>query len=190
MHEKPENSLVANTGRRYDAELWGMAYEIWAFEADRNASRTRQKLLETFREMLPPDSGDVDDESLNIPTEQAIRWRARKEDWTGRATEDIARLAPQMYKAFNARLFAQVEAAQAFDADMLAGRYGNPDSPGILAVKEKVAARVQQLAAVGTAAGLLPPTMPQPSVQTVQGDESVQQLGRKMREKLDAFQGR
>lgn len=187
MHEKSENSIAVDTGRRYDAEMWGLAYEIWAFEADRNATRTRQKLIETFRESAMSEVGEIDEESLNIPSEQAIRWRARKEDWTTRATEDIAKLAPKMYKAFNARLFAQVEAAQAFDADVLAGRYGDPHSPGVLAVKEKVAARVQTLAAVGTAAGLMPASLPTPSVQVLDEDASTQEVGRRMREKLDAL---
>lgn len=187
MHETRETVEtvpVPATGRRYDDELWLLIYEIWAFEADRNAHRARQKLVDYFRETAEDDLGDMDDDSMNIPTVRSIQYRAKHEDWAGKATDDIARIAPRMYKAFNARLFAQIDAAQRFDGDVLAGKYGNPNSPGVLAVMEKVAARLQTLSGIGTAAGLMPSALPQPTVAAVDEGASVQELGARMREKL------
>lgn len=185
MHETPARSLVPARGNRYDDDLWQLAYEIWAFQADRNCTRTHALLYEKIRETADEDGVLVDDESLNIPTVRQIQNRARNEDWSARATLEIASIAPKLYKQFNARLFAQVEAAQAFDGDVLAGVYDHYHSPGILATKEKVAARIQQLAAVGTAAGLLPPQIPTPTVKEIDPNEDILSIGRKMREKLD-----
>lgn len=185
VYETPASSLVPARGNRYSDEMWQLAYEIWAFQADRNCTRTHALLYEKIRETADEDGVIIDDESLNIPTVRQIQYRARNEDWPARATMEIASIAPKLYKQFNARLFAQVEMAQAFDGDILSGVYDNYDKPGILATKEKVAARIQQLAAVGTAAGLLPPQIPTPPVKEVSKDTPIAELGRLMREKLD-----
>jgi hypothetical protein len=185
-YETPESALVPARGNRYDDDLWQLIYEYWAFECDRNCSRVHHRLMEKIRQSADEDGVLVDDESLNIPTLRQIQYRARNEDWPARATQEIASIAPKLYSEFNTRLFAQVKAAQEFDGDMLAGVYDSHRSPGMIAIKEKVAARVQTLAGVGTAAGLLKPQLPKSEVhQIVDENTSITDLGRMMREKLD-----
>lgn len=194
MHDTYDNALVSTTGNRYDDEIRAWAQEIWLLKADRNASRTHQMLAEKCRDMAKAVEEEFgvafDEESLNIPTVRQVQRWVKEGRWAETAADDIARIAPRLYKDFNARLFAQVQAAQAFDGDVLAGVYDNFKSPGVLAIKEKVAARVQTLAAVGTAAGLMPPSMPTPEVRVIDGDLSPQEMGRRMREKLDEQRGR
>lgn len=194
MHDTYDNALVSTTGNRYDDEIRAWAKEIWLLKADRNATRTQLLLANKCRDMaqaVEEEFGvDFDEDSLNIPTVRQVQRWVKEGKWAETAADEIARIAPRLYKDFNARLFAQVEAAQAFDGDVLAGAYDNFKSPGVLAIKEKVAARVQTLAAVGTAAGLMPPSMPAPEVRAVEGDLSPQEMGRRMREKLDIQRGR
>lgn len=190
MHESGEHALVPARGNRYSDDLWQLIYEIWTFEAGQNGSRTHFLLSEKIRESINPEFGEIEDESLNLPTVRQIQKKAKEEDWRSRALNDMARIAPKLWKEANLRIFTQLEAAQRFDQEVLDGVYDRFPSPGVLAIKEKVAARVQTLAAVGTAAGLMPPSLPTPEVKAVEGELSPQELGRRMREKLDQQRGR
>lgn len=184
-------SPFLSTGNRFDDEMRALAYEIWLLKADRNAARTRQMLADECRlaveEQIDDNTGEIasiDDESLRIPTVRQVQRWVKDGDWPKRATEDITKLAPKLWKAANSRLFAQLEAAQRFDGDVLDGAYDRYDKPGILAIKEKVAARIQTLAGIGTAAGLLPPSIPQSSVKAIDASSTPQEMAREQRERL------
>jgi hypothetical protein len=196
MHDTDDDFPKSDTGIRYSDDLRQLAYEIWLLKADRNAARTQMLLAEQCRaeaeEQVDDNTGvilSIEDESLNIPTVRQVQRWAKDGNWSQKAADDIARLAPRMYKDFNARLFTQIEAAQQLDFDILSGKYGNPNSPGILAVMEKVAARLQTLAGVGTAAGLMPVSMPSAPPQALTGQESPQDLARIQREKIRELRG-
>jgi hypothetical protein len=196
MHDTGDDFPKTDTGIRYSDDLRQLAYEIWLLKADRNAARTQMLLAEQCRaeaeEQIDDNTGEIlsiEDESLNIPTVRQVQRWAKDGRWEQKAADDIARLAPRMYKDFNARLFTQIEAAQQLDFDILSGKYGNPNSPGILAVMEKVAARLQTLAGVGTAAGLMPVSMPHAAPQALTGLESPQDLARMQREKIRELRG-
>jgi hypothetical protein len=185
-----------STGNRFSDDIRELAYEIWLLKADRNAARTQSLLAEQCRaeaeEQIDDNTGEIlsiDDDSLPIPTVRQVQRWAKDGNWQQKAADDIARLAPRMYKDFNARLFSQIEAAQQLDFDILSGKYGNPHSPGILAVMEKVAARLQTLAGVGTAAGLMPVAMPSAPPQALTGAETPQDLARLQREKIRELRG-
>jgi hypothetical protein len=196
MHDTGDDFPKTDTGIRYSDDLRQLAYEIWLLKADRNAARTQMLLAEQCRaeaeEQIDDNTGEIlsiEDESLNIPTVRQVQRWAKDGNWSQKAADDIARLAPRMYKDFNARLFTQIEAAQQLDFDILSGKYGNPNSPGILAVMEKVAARLQTLAGVGTAAGLMPVSMPSAPPQALTGAETPQDLARMQREKIRELRG-
>ncbi len=193
MTDTHVTALVPANGNRFDDEIRHMAHEIWLLRADRSPSRTQQMLAEKCRDLAHAVEEEFgvtfDEESLKIPSVRQLQRWIKDGRWQETAADDIAKMAPKLYKDFNARLFAQVEAAQRFDGDVLAGEYDTFRSPGVLAIKEKVAARVQMLAAVGTAAGLAPVAMPAPSVTEMDGDASVAELGARMREKLMDLRG-
>jgi hypothetical protein len=196
MYDTGDTFPVLSTGNRFSDDLRELAYEIWLYKADRNAARTQRMLAEECRlaseEAIDAETGEIaplDDDSLNIPTVRQVQRWVNDGRWPEKATEDIAKMAPRLWKAANARLFAQIEAAQSFDADVLAGVYDRYDKPGILAVKEKIAARVQTLAGVGTAAGLMPVAMPQAVPEAITGEETPTQLARKQRERLRELRG-
>jgi hypothetical protein len=196
MYDTDDDFPKSDTGIRYSDDLRQLAYEIWLLKADRNATRTQMLLAEQCRadaeEQIDDNTGEIlsiEDESLNIPTVRQVQRWAKDGNWSQKAADDIARLAPRMYKDFNARLFTQIEAAQQLDFDILSGKYGNPNSPGILAVMEKVAARLQTLAGVGTAAGLMPVSMPSAPPQALTGSETPQDLARIQREKIRELRG-
>lgn len=186
IHETPESALVPARGHRYDDDLWALVYEIYAFEEDQNASRTRRNLTEKIRQTLPDESGFIDDDSLNIPTVRQIQKRARDEKWGKKAASDIAKVAPHLYKASLSRLFAQIEAAQRFDGDVLAGQYDNFRSPGVLAIKERVAARVLTLSKEIVEAGMGALLAPDAVAETPSAELSVADVGNRMREKIVA----
>jgi hypothetical protein len=173
-----------DVGKRYPPEIRDLAYEIWAYKADRNATRTRQLLIEMLRADAEAEGIVVDVEDLPVPSERMMQKWVKDGNWAQKVTEDIASIAPRLWKEFNARLFAQVEAAQAFDGDVLAGKYDYYDKPGILATKEKVAARIQTLAGIGTAAGLSPVSMPAPSAKPLEEGLSTQEISRRSRDRL------
>lgn len=185
MSESYETSLVPSRGNRYDDDLRQLVYEIWLLRADRNATRAHQMLSQMIREQADTGEYEIDEESLPIPTVRQVQKWAKEGNWAKKAAEDVASIAPHLYKDGLARLFAQLEAAQRFDGDMLAGVYDHFPSPGVLAIKEKVAARVQTLIGMGTAAGLSPTAMPSPTVSALPDDASPQERARWMREKLD-----
>jgi hypothetical protein len=196
MSDTDDDSPRSSTGNRFDDDLKQLAYEIWLLKADRNASRTQSLLADHLHlladEEINPLTGeilDIEAESVPIPTVRQVQRWAKDGSWQQKAADDIARLAPRMYKDFNARLFSQVERAQQFDFDVLSGRYGSPDSPGILAVMEKVAARIQTLAGVGTAAGLMPVAMPSASPQALDASATPQQMARVQRERIRELRG-
>lgn len=193
MHETHETALVPTRGHRFDDETRQLAYELWLLKADRNATRTQQMLAEQIRaevEAAEEEFGPIDDENVKIPTVRQVQNWAKDGNWAERAADDIARIAPKLYKDANARLFALVSRAQEFDADVLAGKYGNVHSPGVLAVVEKVAARVQAMAGVGMAGVQQTVVIPQPSVKQIEAELSAPELGQKMHEKLMEFRER
>jgi hypothetical protein len=186
IHETSDSRPVPARGNRYDDDLWALIYEIYAFEEDQNATRSRHNLIEKIRSSLPDDADDVDDDSLNIPTVRQIQKRARDEQWGKRAASDIAKVAPHLYKASLSRLFAQIEAAQRFDGDVLAGQYDTFRSPGVLAIKERVAARVLTLSKEIVEAGMGALLASSEVVETPAAELSKEELGNRMREKLMA----
>ena len=157
VYETPASSLVPARGNRYSDEMWQLAYEIWAFQADRNCTRTWEMLAEEIRAEAENEGVIVDEDSLDIPTVRQIQYRAKRENWPARATVDMATIAPQTYKMANVRLFAQIPQAQTVYGDILAGVYDDHRSPGLVQTKLNAAKDVLTFAAVGTAAGLLPP---------------------------------
>jgi hypothetical protein len=186
IHETADSRLVPARGNRYDDDLWALIYDLYAFEEDQNATRTRRNLIEKIRSSLPDDADDVDDESLNIPTVRQIQKRSRDEQWGKRAASDIAKVAPHLYKASLSRLFAQIEAAQRFDGDVLAGQYDHFRSPGVLAIKERVAARVLTLSKEIVEAGMGALLASTETIETPSAELSKEELGNRMREKLMA----
>jgi hypothetical protein len=196
MHDIGDTRAIGSTGNRFDDEMRELAYEIWAFRAGRNATRTLRILEEECREaadeQINRETGEmplIDEESLNIPTVRQVQRWAKDGHWAERATDGVAKLAPRTHKSFNARLFEAGDLALDFVYDMLAGEYDQFRSPGILATKEKTAAGVLTLLGVGTAAGLMPVAMPQAVPEAMTGEETPQELARKQRERLRELRG-
>jgi hypothetical protein len=127
MPDTDDNRPAISTGNRFPDDLRQLAYEIWLLKADRNATRTQRLLAEECRlaadEQVDDNTGEitlVDDESLPIPTVRQVQRWAKDGDWEHKADDDVARLAPKLYKRFNTRLFTTIPLAQQWDFDFLA----------------------------------------------------------------------
>lgn len=185
----------SDTGNRFSDDLRQLAYEIWLLKADRNATRTQAMLAEECRmaaeEHIDEETGEitlVDDDSLNIPTARQVQRWVKDGNWVQKAVDDVARLAPRMYKDFNARLFTTVPLAQKWDFDFLSDVCMRPHlTAGMVAVCEKVSGRIQTSAGVGTAAGLMPVALPTAPPQALNEDSTPQELAREQRERLRAL---
>lgn len=182
MDENDEKRYVPARGNQYDDDLWHLIYEIWLLNADRNSARTHRILSELFRE-----SGDS--ETSLIPTVRAIQIRVKKENWREKASEDLAKIAPNLNKDHLTRLFAQTDAALDFYSAMMNGEYDQFKSPGILAAKVAVAKDLLTLRGLGTAAGLSPVAMPAPSAAAIDLTLPTTELSRRVRDRLIESRG-
>jgi hypothetical protein len=197
MTDTDDFSPVSSTGNRYSADLKQLAYEIWLWEAGRSATRTQVLLAEECRkqaeEAIDPDSGEIlsiDEESISIPTIRQVQRWVKDGDWEQRADDDVARVAPRLYKRANARLFTALPLAQKWDFDFLSDVCSRPGlTAGMAAICEKVSARYQTLGGVGTAAGLMPITIPQSAPEPLAAGTSPQDMARLQREKLRELRG-
>jgi hypothetical protein len=194
MPDTDDTRPISSTGHRFSDDIRQLAYEIWAWEADRNATRTQQILAEECRSLaeagIDPSSGEImsiDEESIPIPTARQVQRWARDGDWAQRSVADMARIAPKRYQDANTRLFAGLPQAQKVLYDIIYGEYDNFRSPGILAIKHKAASEWLTFAGVGTAAGLMPVALPQSAPQALTGDETPQELARRTRDALRAL---
>jgi hypothetical protein len=190
---RPQNS-VDSRGHRFSDDIRQLAYEIWAWEADRNATRTQQILAEECRSLaeagIDPISGEIlsiDEESIPIPTARQVQRWAKDGDWAQRSVADMARIAPKRYQDANTRLFAGLPQAQKVLYDIIYGEYDQFRSPGILAIKHKAASEWLTFAGVGTAAGLMPVSLPSAVPQAIAEGATPQELARDQRERLRAL---
>lgn len=87
---------ASNAPWKYPDEAREAVFEVWGFQAGRNAERTL-RLLEAQPDLLgnyPP------------PSVSAIRTWARKEDWASRVTARLAATAPRLMAHSAARMLA------------------------------------------------------------------------------------
>jgi hypothetical protein len=197
MPDTHDTSPQISTGHRFSDDIRQLAYEIWLWEAGRNATRTQHLLAQECRaaneEQIDNNTGEitlVDDESLPIPTIRQVQRWVKDHDWEGRADDDVARVAPRLYKRSNARLFTTLPLAQEWDFAFLSDMCMRPNlNAGMAAVCEKLSARLQTLGGVGTAAGLMPVAMPSAPPQAIAEGATPQEMARMQRERLRELRG-
>ena len=93
---------------RYSADLWQTAYQMWCYTCGRNEARTARELAAA----LAPDP---------TPSQQAIRQRADREHWHGKADAELAQLSPAIDRRDKANLYTLRAAAIDTHRAVLAG---------------------------------------------------------------------
>lgn len=89
---------TATTAIAHPEETRELAYQLWAFIAGRNAARVAALLAQDHDTAVP---------------ERTVQYWANHYNWAQRASEDVARIAPDLrYQAFSELLFAGLDGAR------------------------------------------------------------------------------
>lgn len=174
--KKSENLSIAH---RYSDEVKQTAFELWAFECDRNQRRTAARLAQ----FLEPGE--------QVPTSQIIGHWVRTQGWDLKADQAIANLAPNLRARQLSRLVMLGNDALSTYAQVLTGE-AEGEEKHTLQAKVAVAQSVLTLLGLGTAIGR--GEAPKLSVQREEHEDlstlSPQELARRQRERLLAAKER
>ena len=166
---------IKTSGTRYSDEVKETAFELWAFECDRNQRRTAARLKELLSEGEP------------VPTQQVIGYWVRTGAWDLKADQAIAQFAPNLRSRQLSRLIMLGNDALATYADILTGVSDREDRHTLQA-KVTVAQSVLTLLGLGTAVGK--GEAPKLSVTQEEREDlsllSPQDLARRQRERIQA----
>lgn len=150
-----------------------LAFELWAFECDRNTARVARRLDQLL------------DEGQPRPHQTTISYWARKRGWDIRADQTIASLAPHLRARQLGRLFMMGNQALDTFSQVLTGEL-DMQKQAPLQAKVAVSTKVLELLGLGTAAGR--GEAPRIQVQAEQREDlaslSPQELARLQREAL------
>ncbi len=127
-------------GTRYTDEVRQTAFELWAFECDRNQRRTAARLTE----LLEPGE--------SVPTSQIIGYWVRTQGWDIKADQAIANLAPNLRARQLSRLIMLGNDALSTYSTVLTGG-AEGEEKHTLQAKVAVAQSVLTLLGLGTAVG-------------------------------------
>jgi hypothetical protein len=177
---EPTDQVIAlpaqvGVGTRYSEEVKQTAFELWAFECDRNQKRTASRLAS----LLEPGSP--------CPTPQIVGHWVRTQGWDFKADQAIAAIAPNLRARQLSRLVVLGNDALSTFAQVLSGEIEGEEKHTLQA-KVAVAQNVLTLLGLGTAQG----RGDAPKLTVVQEDRedlaalSPQELARRQRDRLQA----
>lgn len=154
-------------------EVVELAFELWAFECDRNTARVARRL------------GEMLDEDQPRPHQTTVSYWARTRGWDIKADQRIADLAPHLRARQLGRLFMMGNQALDTFSQVLTGEL-DLQKQAPLQAKVAVSTKVLELLGLGTAAGR--GEAPRLQVQSEQREDldllSPQELARLQREAL------
>ncbi len=157
MTEKNATNAIAiipdmlQPGIRYEDAIWELIQEIWLFYADRNCTKTRQLLIEEFK-----DSPTFDES--HVPSLRQIQHKAKKDDWDAWGNDWIRGKATRIDETHTARMLVLSNKALEFADDLISGNYMN-SSPGALAIRWDAAKEMLRFRGLGTAGEKVQPKL-------------------------------
>lgn len=157
----------------HPVDVQDLAFELWAFECDRNTARVARRLDQLL------------DEGAPRPHQTTVSYWARTKGWDIRADQAIAALAPHLRARQLGRLFMMGNQALDVFGQVLTGEL-DEQRQAPLQAKVAVGSKVLELLGLGTAAGR--GEAPRLQLQAEQREDlaelSPQELARMQREAL------
>lgn len=156
--ENTEKALATLPGPkrgRYDDAVKDLCFQVWLFQADRNAEETRRILEGELTEFSGASLPNLD----RIPTARQIQLWVKNEHWAQRGNDLIRNTAEHIDESQIARLFIISDEAISFARELIRGDYDMHPKPGNLAVRWDAAKEMLRFRGLGTAGVVGAPTL-------------------------------